>query len=128
EDHFTRVVREGGAPEDVAEAILPADKTVHLPALLVEHLEIGLTSEARRMIAQGGVKVNGEVMKQLDLPREALSGALVQAGKRRFIRFRAARHYPGGWYHSQAASTGGVRNIRVTRNWSAFGRNRIRPK
>ena len=90
EDHFTRVVREGGAPEDVAEAVLPAEKTVHLPALLVEHLEIGSTSEARRMIAQGGVKVNGEVMKELDLPREALSGALVQAGKRRFIRFRAA--------------------------------------
>ncbi len=90
EDHFTRVVREGGAPEDVAEAVLPADGTVHLPALLVEHLEIGSTSEARRMIAQGGVKVNGEVVKELDLPREALEGALVQAGKRRFIRFRAA--------------------------------------
>ncbi len=90
EDHFTRVVREGGAPEDVAEAVLPADGTVHLPALLVEHLEIGSTSEARRMIAQGGVKVNGEVVKELDLPREALEEALVQAGKRRFIRFRAA--------------------------------------
>ena len=90
EDHFTRVVREGEAPEDVAEAVLPADGTVHLPALLVEHLEIGSTSEARRMIAQGGVKVNGEVVKELDLPREALEGALVQAGKRRFMRFRAA--------------------------------------
>ncbi len=90
EDHFTRVVREGEAPEDVAEAVLPADGTVHLPALLVEHLEIGSTSEARRMIAQGGVKVNGEVVKELDLPREALEGALVQAGKRRFIRLRAA--------------------------------------
>jgi tyrosyl-tRNA synthetase len=90
EDHFTRVVREGGAPEDVAEAVLPVDGTVHLPALLVEHLEIGSTSDARRMLAQGGVKVNGEVVTELDLPREALEGALVQAGKRRFIRFRAA--------------------------------------
>jgi tyrosyl-tRNA synthetase len=90
EDHFTRVVREGEAPEDVAEAVLPADGTVHLPALLVEHLEIGSTSDARRMIAQGGVKVNGEVVKELDLPRETLEGALVQAGKRRFIRFGAA--------------------------------------
>ena len=90
EDHFTRVVREGAAPEDVAEAVLPADGTVHLPAILVEHLEIGSTSDARRMIAQGGVKVNGEVVKELDLPREALEGALVQAGKRRFIRLRGA--------------------------------------
>ncbi|MEK6275981.1 MAG: tyrosine--tRNA ligase [Actinomycetota bacterium] len=90
EDHFTRVVREGEAPEDVDEAALPAGETVHLPALLVEHLAIGSTSEARRMIAQGGVKVNGEVVKDLDLPRDALDGALVQAGKRRFMRFRAA--------------------------------------
>ena len=90
EDHFTRVVREGAAPEDVAEAVLPPDGTVHLPALLVEHLGIGSTSDARRMIAQGGVKVNGEAVKELDLPRETLDGALVQAGKRRFIRLRGA--------------------------------------
>jgi tyrosyl-tRNA synthetase len=90
EDHFTRVVREGQAPEEVPEAPLPGDGTVHLPALLVEHLAIGSTSEARRLIAQGAVKVNGEIVSELDLPREALDGALVQAGKRRFMRFRAA--------------------------------------
>jgi len=90
EDHFTRVVREGQAPEEVPEAALPADGTVHLPALLVEHLAIGSTSEARRLIDQGAVKVNGEIVSELDLPREALEGALVQAGKRRFMRFRAA--------------------------------------
>ena len=90
EDHFTRVVREGEAPDDVPEAVLPADDEVHLPALLVEHFGIGSTSDARRMIAQGGVKVNGEVVKELDLPREALDGALLQAGKRRFMRLRGA--------------------------------------
>jgi tyrosyl-tRNA synthetase len=89
EDHFTRVVRDGSAPEDVPEAALPTDGTVHLPALLVEHLGIGSTSDARRLITQGGVKVNGEVVKELDLPREALEDALIQAGKRRFMRFRA---------------------------------------
>ena len=90
EDHFTRVVREGEAPDDVREAVLPADGTVHLPALLVEHLAIGSTSEARRLISQGAVKVNGQVVSDLDLPRDALDGALVQAGKRRFMRFRTA--------------------------------------
>jgi len=90
EDHFTRVVREGQAPEEVPEVELPGDGTVHLPALLVEHLAIGSTSEARRLITQGAVKVNGEIVSELDLPREALDGALVQAGKRRFMRFRAA--------------------------------------
>ncbi|MEP6910462.1 MAG: tyrosine--tRNA ligase [Actinomycetota bacterium] len=90
EAHFTRVVREGSAPDDVPEAELPGDETLHLPALLAEHLGIASTSEARRMIAQGGVKVNGEVVKDIDLPREVLDGALVQAGKRRFMRFRTA--------------------------------------
>jgi tyrosyl-tRNA synthetase len=90
EGHFTRVVREGSAPEDVPEAVLNGDEVQHLPALLVEHLGVGSTSEARRLIAQGAVKVNGEVTGDLDLPREALNGALVQAGKRRFMRFRLA--------------------------------------
>jgi tyrosyl-tRNA synthetase len=90
EDHFTRVVREGSAPEDVPEAVLNGDDVQHLPALLVEHLGVGSTSEARRLIAQGAVKVNGEVTSDLDLPRDTLDGALVQAGKRRFMRFRTA--------------------------------------
>ena len=42
------------------------------------------------MITQGGVKLNGEVVKDLDLSRDRLDGALVQAGKRRFVRFHAS--------------------------------------
>jgi tyrosyl-tRNA synthetase len=90
EEHFTRVVREHQAPEEVNEAALPPGDPVHLPALLVEHLGLGSTSEARRLIGQGGVKVDGEPVAELDLPRDRLDGALIQAGKRRFMRFRAA--------------------------------------
>ncbi len=56
--HFTRVVREGGAPEDVPEAPLPDGASVHLPALLAGVFGLS-TSDARRMIGQGGVKVDG---------------------------------------------------------------------
>jgi tyrosyl-tRNA synthetase len=90
EDHFTRVVREGQAPEEVPEAPLPEGDPVHLPAVLVDLLGVGSTSEARRLISQGGVKVDGEVVSDLDLPRARLGGALVQAGKRRFVRFGPA--------------------------------------
>jgi tyrosyl-tRNA synthetase len=90
EDHFTRVVREGQAPEEVPEEPLPAGDPLHLPALLVERLGLDSTSEARRLIAQGAVKVDGEVVSDVDLPRERLAGALVQAGKRRFVRFASA--------------------------------------
>jgi tyrosyl-tRNA synthetase len=89
EAHFTRVVREGQAPEEVPEADVPAEDPVHLPALLVELFRMPSTSEARRLIAQGGVKLNGDVVSDLDLPRGAFEGALLQAGKRQFVRFRA---------------------------------------
>jgi tyrosyl-tRNA synthetase len=89
EAHFTRVVREHQAPDDVPEAPLPAGDPLHLPALLVEHLGVATTSEARRLIAQGGVKLNGEPVSELDVSRAALAGGLVQAGKRRFMRFAA---------------------------------------
>src|SRR3989440_322082 len=47
------------------------------------------TREARRLIAQGGVRLDGEVVSELDVPRERLAGALLQAGKRRFLRLTA---------------------------------------
>ncbi len=90
EAHFTRVVRRHEAPDDVPEEALPDGDPIHLPALLANGMGIGSTSEARRLIAQGGVKIDGEVVNELDVPRERLAGAVVQAGKRRFVRFRAA--------------------------------------
>ncbi len=88
EEHFTRVVREGRAPVDVPEAALPPGDPLHLPALLAEHFGLS-TSDARRLISQGGVKIDGATVGDLDLARDALRGALVQAGKRRFVRFTA---------------------------------------
>jgi tyrosyl-tRNA synthetase len=89
EAHFTRVVREGRAPEQVAEKPLPAGDPLHLPALLADAFGIS-TSEGRRLIGQGGVRLNGSVVSELDVPRATLEGATVQAGKRRFVRFVAA--------------------------------------
>jgi len=85
EEHFTRVVREGGAPEDVPEHALPAGDPVHLPAVISAAFRLS-TSEARRMIAQGGVKLDGEPVSGLDLPRSDLAGRVLQAGKRRFAK------------------------------------------
>ncbi|HEV8686085.1 MAG TPA: tyrosine--tRNA ligase [Gaiellaceae bacterium] len=89
EEHFTRVVREGQAPEQVPEVALPEGDPVHLPAVLTGALGVASTSEARRLIAQGGVRLDGEPVTELDLPRERLEGRLLQAGKRRFARLTA---------------------------------------
>jgi tyrosyl-tRNA synthetase len=86
EAHFTRVVREGSAPADVPEAPLPGGDPLHLPKLLADHGLAPSTSEARRLIAQHAVRLDGEVVDELDLPRTRLEGALLQAGRRRFLR------------------------------------------
>ena len=90
EEHFTRVVRRHEAPEEVPEVLLSGGDSTHLPALLVEHLGVSSTSEARRLIAQGGVRLDGEPVAETDVPTQALDGVVVQAGKRRFVRIRVA--------------------------------------
>ena len=85
EEHFTRVVREGAAPDEVPAVEVPPGDPVHVPAVLAGAFGLS-TSEARRLIAQGGVRLNGDVLGELDVPRSTLAGALVQAGKRRYAR------------------------------------------
>ena len=87
EAHFTRVVREGQAPDDVPEIPLPDGDPVHLPALLASAFGLS-TSEARRLIGQGGLKLDGVAVTELDVPRAQLAGTTLQAGKRRFARLR----------------------------------------
>jgi tyrosyl-tRNA synthetase len=37
-------------------------------------------------VQQGGVKVGGEVVRDLEVARSSLEGAVLQVGKRRFLR------------------------------------------
>jgi tyrosyl-tRNA synthetase len=85
EEHFTRVVREGLVPDEIPEHALPAADPVHLPAFIANAFGLS-TSDARRLIAQGGVKVDGEAVTELDVARTELEGRVLQAGKRRFVR------------------------------------------
>jgi len=85
EAHFTRVVREGRAPAEIPSFVLPETDPVHVPALLADCFGMS-TSEARRLISQGGVRVDDVQTDELDLPRARLAGVVLQAGKRRFAR------------------------------------------
>ena len=85
EEHFTRVVREHEVPDEVPELALPEGDLVHLPAVMADAFGLS-TSEARRMIAQGGVKLDGAPVNGLDVARAEVAGKVLQAGKRRFAR------------------------------------------
>ncbi len=95
EGHFDRLFVRHEAPEQIEEVDLSAYRgdggdTVHLPLLMAGAFEIS-SSEARRLLGQGGVKLDGEPIPAgtLDLERAALDGRVLQVGKRRFRRMRA---------------------------------------
>jgi tyrosyl-tRNA synthetase len=86
EEHFTRVVREGQAPDEVEEVRLASpDPVVHLPSVLASQLGES-SSHWRRVIDQGGVKLDGRPVSGYDVPWTELEGATLQAGKRQFLR------------------------------------------
>lgn len=85
EEHFTRVVRQGRAPDELPERSLPGGEVVHLPAVLADAFSLS-TSEARRLVAQGAVRLDDAVVTDLDVPRETAAGKVLRAGKRRFVR------------------------------------------
>jgi tyrosyl-tRNA synthetase len=89
EAHFTRVVRRHEAPEEVPEATFaPVDGKAYLPALLQERFGSS-GSHWRRQIDQGGVKLDGVPAAGYEVDAAVLDGAVVQAGKRQFVRFRS---------------------------------------
>jgi tyrosyl-tRNA synthetase len=88
EEHFTRVVREGQAPDGVPE-VEHAEPVVHLPALLAQTFGES-RGYWRRVIDQGGVKANGQAITTYDVDAASIAGVVIQAGKRQFLRIRAA--------------------------------------
>jgi tyrosyl-tRNA synthetase len=92
ERRFDRLHVERTIPEDVEEFSFRAPGgTVHLPALLSDAFGIS-RSEGRRVLAQAGVRIDGEPVGNgsLDLPAARLDGAVLQLGRRRFKRLRRA--------------------------------------
>jgi tyrosyl-tRNA synthetase len=87
EQHFDRLFKQREAPEEMPEFPLPAGDSVHLPALLREAFGVS-GAEARRLLAGGGVRVNGDALggDELDLEADRLRGAILQLGRRRFVR------------------------------------------
>ncbi len=88
EGEFDRIHVERGIPDEMPTVVFTvADGQVHLPALIAESFG-GSRSEARRLISQGAVKLNGDVLSDADTDIDAarLEGATFQVGKRKFAK------------------------------------------
>jgi tyrosyl-tRNA synthetase len=90
---FDRQFKDRRAPEEVPVVDLPDGAgdgaTIYLPRVMAE---LGLAKsrgDARRLIEQGGVRLNGEPVDSEEVPAADVAGGLLQVGKRRFVRFKA---------------------------------------
>ena len=91
-ERFERVHRERELPEEVPNLAIPPDLVidgrVYLPKLLAVLGLADSNSHARRLIEQGGVRLDGQPVDgdTLELPANELKGRVLQVGRRGFAR------------------------------------------
>jgi tyrosyl-tRNA synthetase len=86
---FDARFRQGAVPEDIPDVSLPAGaEGIAIPQVLKQAGLVTSTSEAMRMIDQGGVRVNGEKVSDRALKLASGTQAVLQVGKRKFARVR----------------------------------------
>jgi tyrosyl-tRNA synthetase len=90
EDHFKRVFQQRALPTDLPEAQVSAadleNGQIGVIKLLVNLGLTGSSSEARRMIQQGGVKINEQKIEDVSTLVVVENGMIVQVGKRKFAK------------------------------------------
>lgn len=83
-EHFNAVHKNKEIPDDMPEIAFKSGMT--LIDALVEGQLVTSKGDARRQIEQGGVKINGEVVKDGNVV--VASGQVIQKGKRHFVKIR----------------------------------------
>ena len=84
-EEFNKIFRDKQKPSDIESCKLQAT-SYKLVNLLVETKLSGSTSDARRLVQQGGVKIDDVVQKDFDENIKVKNGMIVQIGKRRFVK------------------------------------------
>ena len=92
EEHFKTVFQKRDLPDDIPEFIITPDMLeegkIWLPKLMVSGDLSSSTSEARRLIKQGAVKINDEKIEDLDYKLQPNDGIVIKAGKRKFLKIK----------------------------------------
>lgn len=88
EANFTKVFAGKGVPDDLPVYTCPEKTSIPLPNLLVDAGLVASTSEARRMIKQSAVSLDGEKITDVGAVVEGESEILIKVGKRRFCQVR----------------------------------------
>lgn len=86
---FDQVFKRHEAPDEIAEFTLPGDDPIYLPGVLRDAGLVKSSSEARRLISQGAVKIDGGAVGEETVVRARLENKVIQVGKRRFVKLIA---------------------------------------
>ena len=84
EEHFKTVFQKGALPEGMEQIMVQGEPS--LVDFLAEHGLVKSKSEARRLIQQSGVKLDGRVVDDINIRLGFTDTAVVQVGKRKFVR------------------------------------------
>jgi tyrosyl-tRNA synthetase len=90
EERFSRVHHDRELPEEVGDQEIPADAlrdgSVHLPSLMATLGLARSNSQARGLIRQRGVRLDGALVTEEELPEADVRGRVLQVGRRQFVR------------------------------------------
>jgi tyrosyl-tRNA synthetase len=84
EQHFVSVFQQHALPDEMDE--VKVDRALTLTDLLIFTQAAKSKNEARRLIDQGGVKLDGEVLAEATKLIEVTRPGVLQVGKRKFVR------------------------------------------
>lgn len=90
--HFQTVFQKGSLPDEIPEVILAEEDLeqgkIWVVALLSKLCLVASNGEGRRMIQQGGVRINQEKVTDIQAQIQVEDGMVVQVGKRKFAKVK----------------------------------------
>ncbi len=91
QEHFKTVFQKGSLPEDIPVIEWNGEKEVNILDLLFELNLQSSKSEARKMILNGGIRVNKEKISDIHLQVSITDNLIIQVGKRKFVKLKDSR-------------------------------------
>jgi tyrosyl-tRNA synthetase len=87
EEYFVKTIQKKEAPDNIEEILLKKDSLNILELLVLTKLTTS-KGEARRLIKQNGLKIDGELVSNVDLEVNLNKTRLIQKGKRHFLKVK----------------------------------------
>ncbi|KOP81844.1 tyrosine--tRNA ligase [Cytobacillus solani] len=86
EQHFIQVFQQGSIPDEIPVIEWRGNEEISVIDLLVNVKLFQSKSEARRMIENRGIKINGEKVRDVQQQISITDGLIIQVGKRKFVK------------------------------------------